>query len=272
MQNMCGSKFVAAILLTGLLYGCSAKEIHTEAAQALALETIEETTNSEHHSIKNTTIERTAEETIPENTVDVADTSGSKASTETISDYDKFMPVSYKKILDDTRAAMKNPNDMTLIGANYIPAEYYQGYLLGYVIQDINNDGIEELILETKSEQYSDDFIYAMFTLQNEEAIQLFNDGGVRNSYYLCADGTVENMGSNGASSSVWAAYKLTGNELVLQECCFSSSGDAADSEIKWYYTTIAPFDDFSTEITEDEESEIENGYTALKLNMTVLE
>lgn len=74
------------------------------------------------------------------------------------------------------------------------------------------------------------------------------------------------------AAYSSWAYYKLVGIELVLQECVFTSPDEEDITRACWYYTTTEPYEDFSTEITDEQVAEIQDHYTERELSMTVLE
>lgn len=180
LSNKRKRKLVRAIFLIFLLCGCSAKkEEPAEEAPSLSWEPIGSSAGSEATDTEASTVEQVSESVISGCENDSADNSTSENTEGTLTDDSDVIPTAYRKIIDTAREAMKNREDAVLdMETNYIPVEFYQGYSIGYTIQDINNDGIGELILETESgQQYDDGFIYAMFTLQNGEAVQLFNGG-----------------------------------------------------------------------------------------------
>lgn len=278
MQSRNMAKIMTLALLISLLCGCSANEDSVTEISSLNWEKIEESPDSELSEAGDVAQESTSEYATSGNTddnvEDIAEDSEMEATLGETADGGDTMPEAYRKIIDTMCDAMKK-QDVTLdMECDYLPAEYYQGYSVGYDIRDINGDGTEELLLETKHEQYEDSFIYAMFTLKSGEAVQLFNYGGCRNRYYLCTDGTVRNEGSSGAAYSAWIFYRLIDNELVLQECVVTAPDKEDETKPCWYYSTTNtnPEEGESTVITDEKANEIQNRYTVEELHMTVLE
>jgi hypothetical protein len=258
-----------AICLSCFLCGCSEKENSAEETSVSGWETITEGTGFETVGVEESTSEDTSTESQDASSDDSSSEAPSSASTEE----NDSIPAAYREILETIRAAMKKQGEAVLeMDVDYLPAEYSQGYSVGYEMQDVDGNGVEELILETVSEQYEDSFIYAMFTLSNDEAVQVFNYGGARNRYYICSDGTVENQGSSGAAYSNWMYYKLVGTELVLQEAVFTRPDEQDETTMCWYYATTEPYEDNSTKITGEEASEIRDAYTEDEFSMTTLE
>ena len=258
-----------AICLSCFLCGCSEKENSAEETSVSGWETITEGTDSETVGVEESTSEDTSTESQDASSDDSSSEAPSSASTEE----NDSIPAAYREILETIRTAMKKQGDAVLeMDVDYLPAEYLQGYSVGYEMQDVDRNGVEELMLGTVSEQYEDSFIYAMFTLSNDEAVQVFNYGGARNRYYICNDGTVENQGSGGAAYSNWTYYKLVGTELAVQEGVFTSPDEEDETVACWYYTTTEPYEDTSTKITDVKAAEIMESYVEEELNMTILE
>ncbi len=272
MRNKWKLEFVVALCLACFLCGCADAENSVEEASTSGWETITESAGSEMLAGEGSTVARTTENVSTESQDDWNNTSDSEdSSDESTSDRDSI-PAAYGEILDTMRVAMKKEGEAVLdMDTDYLPVEFYQGYPVGYALQDIDENGTDELILEIVDEQYGNNSIYAIFTLSNDAAVQVVNYGGVRNRYYICTDGTVENQGSSGASYSNWSYYKLIDKELILQECVFTYPGGEDGTEICWYYTTTDPNNDFSKEITAEEATEITDSYTEVELDVTTL-
>ena len=88
---------------------------------------------------------------------------------------------------------------------------------LGYLLQDISGDGIPELIIGNmgsgnEADQYFQDVMYDMFTLQNAYPIRVLASSS-RDRFRLCTDNLVLNDGSGGASSQSAILYRLNGRD-----------------------------------------------------------
>lgn len=270
MRDMCKGKLAVAVCLSCFLCSCSENQDYVEETSISGWETITEGIGSETEmrDSEGETIVQQAEGASTKSQDDLGDET---ISVEPVGEVGSI-PTAYSEILDTIREAMKKQVEVLDMDTDYLPAEYYQGYSIGYAMKDIDGNGIEELILETISEQYESSFIYAIFTLSNNKAIQVVNYGGARNRYYICSDGTIENQGSGGAAYSSWTYYKLIGTELVLQEGVFTSPDEEDETMACWYYTTTAPYEDTSTKITDEKAEEIMGHYTEVELNVALLE
>lgn len=108
---------------------------------------------------------------------------------------------------------------------------------LGYLIEDIDGNGTDELIFGENDEPDSawDGAIYDLYTISDGKLVHVF-DGGERNIYYICENGMIANEGAGGASSSVDAYYIFEGTELRLVEAVIYDGWQ--DSEHPWFYST----------------------------------
>ncbi|MCD7949553.1 MAG: hypothetical protein LUG12_04750 [Erysipelotrichaceae bacterium] len=149
---------------------------------------------------------------------------------------------------------------------NIIEETKNSSYNLGYLLKDIDNNGIDELIIG----EYPDDdsswneVIYDIYTIDNDEIVHIV-EGSERNRYYLCDNGTLANECSNSASYATYAYYTFTDNSLILNEAIIYNS--EANAESPWFYTTT-DLNDWSQSITEDEALEIINSYTYIQLEL----
>ena len=88
----------------------------------------------------------------------------------------------------------------------------------GYALLDLNGDGTPELVvggLGTNS--FSNGMVYDLYTLVDGQPVQLACSQA-RSRYYLRADGSVLNEGSNGAGNSVFIINRVYGSYLVPVE------------------------------------------------------
>ena len=109
---------------------------------------------------------------------------------------------------------------------------------VGYFKQDLDGNGIQELILA--SDDYNSSYpyvIYEIYTLQNGSAVCV-TKSKARERYFMMVDGTFLMEGSNGAMSSSCITYTFSGASLTVQEQVWSSEQphDLADSAHYYYY------------------------------------
>lgn len=109
---------------------------------------------------------------------------------------------------------------------------------VGYAIQDLNGDGVQELILA--SDDYNSNYpnvIYGIYTLRNNAPVCVINSAA-RQRYFMLVDGTIFMEGSNSAISSCWITYRFNGTSLTMDEQVWSSDqpNDMADFAPYYYY------------------------------------
>jgi hypothetical protein len=117
---------------------------------------------------------------------------------------------------------------------------------MGYVMTDMNDDGLVELLVgvfdkdvsaQTKNE------IYAAYTHNGEQPVLLF-EGRNRNAYSLLDGGTFFYSGSGGAAYAMFGEYALSAEgELVCKDYYFTYEKDANFTEIGFYHNTDGEWD-----------------------------
>lgn len=176
----------------------------------------------------------------------------------------------YNDIIEKYIEAIKDHWDIDHLkqeGLNYMViyfnGEYDDDYSngldqLGYYIEDINNDGVEDLLIGELSID-DDGFptpIFQMYTVYNDEPILLV-DAKERDLYYLVKDNTLYNEGSNSAISSGGFLYKIegAGDDTHLQLIDgYYSDGDIMINDVHYYHTDKKAWDIISSwECTEEE-------------------
>lgn len=102
---------------------------------------------------------------------------------------------------------------------------------LGYVIRDLDGDGVDELILGCNEVSYPGwgNFIYDIFTIKDGQRVHIL-DGWERNIYQLCDDGTIYNSGSGGAGHRGYNFYDYKNGVLINKERLYQEHE-------KWHYT-----------------------------------
>lgn len=112
---------------------------------------------------------------------------------------------------------------------------------LGYAIEDLDGNGVAELILATNSHADYPYLIYEVYTLQNGTAVSV-TQSRARARYYMLLDGRFLMEGSNSAFSTSWITYGFSGASLWVQEQIWTSEEphDLADFAPYYYYSPMA--------------------------------
>lgn len=96
----------------------------------------------------------------------------------------------------------------------------------GYLIKDINNDGIKELIVAPLKDDYYPDYtlIYDMYTIKDNKIVHLFA-GGERDMFSFDKDMNILNIGSGGANVNRATKYHIKNGELIASESLIQYEG-----------------------------------------------
>lgn len=116
-------------------------------------------------------------------------------------------------------------------------SSFYTSMKLGYLIEDIDGNGTEELIFGQNDESGSlwDGVIYDLYTISDGELVHVFS-GLEKYRYYFCENGLIANERENGFAESIYSYYSFEGAELHLEEAVIFSEWD--DIENPWFYLT----------------------------------
>lgn len=102
----------------------------------------------------------------------------------------------------------------------------------GYVLMDIDSDGVDELLLTSGEYGELYDYIYAIVTIKDGKAYPVAYEGGARNRFYLCQNNIISNEGSSGAANSGYDYYRFVNGNLIQIESVYSEPGE---DSIVWY-------------------------------------
>lgn len=129
---------------------------------------------------------------------------------------------------------------------------------IGYVVLDINMDGVPELVIGEIEER----FVYAVYT-QSEGKIYCAVEGFARNRFHLLDDGSLFNEGANGAIYSIFGRYILHPHENAIICCDYYFTHEKDETFAPGYYhNTSGIFDkSVSQPIAEDEYDGAYNSY-----------
>ena len=140
--------------------------------------------------------------------------------------YQSVLELYQKALREDWNPGQCMENGLSLMVAHR--GEYYED--LGYAMQDLDGNGIDELIITDGLN------IYDLYTIiQDEEEGPLHLVSAMeRIQYYLTTDGWIYNMGSGGAAVSYHTLYALEGRELKLLEGYMMDAN--TDPNNPWFY------------------------------------
>ena len=172
--------------------------------------------------------------------------------------YDEILNSACALLLDpDDHEAAEGEKGIWEVATCYEPFDALNS--VGYVIQDISGDGIPELLIgyiaEDETEQRSRS-IYAMYTLIDNVPYLTF-EGWFRSTYYYLEDGSIFNIGSDGAGCSLFGMYEISsdGTELDCFDFYFSHEKENAAFEVEYYrnqYGVLSPDDSEKLEISDE--------------------
>ena len=123
---------------------------------------------------------------------------------------------------------------------------------VGYALQDINGDGVQELIIAgINDETYTEIVIFDLYTLENGQPVQLACTRA-RSRYFLRSDGSILNEGSNGAGNSIFVINRLYGSSLTPIESAMTwyegSERDGCYHQTDGYNYEPRDYDEYLTE------------------------
>ena len=184
---------------------------------------------------------------------------------------DYVMPEAYQNVLDKYKTMITEKWDVSKAFDEEMSSmvsefcDMDEQDQIGYTLYDLDADGQPELLIgEMDTELPANRIIFDAYTLKDGEAVQLFESED-RNRYYVVQDEAgatlIANEGSNGAASSGWLYYTVTGDVLSIQQAVMFDA--AADEENPWF---MAYDDDWDTSndkpIDEDTADSVINSYT----------
>lgn len=133
----------------------------------------------------------------------------------------------------------------------------------GYLIEDIDGNGIDELIFGengTDPDSSWDGIIFDIYTISDGELVHVLN-GWERNRYFFCENGMIANEGSSGAADSNYSYFTFEGSKLQLVESVIYD--EMKDPDNPWFYSTVSEYDSEHAEpISEEKAVEIREKYT----------
>ena len=104
-------------------------------------------------------------------------------------------------------------------GLNYMAADCYGEEPLenlGYAIVDLDGDGVQELLIgPINADEFFDNMIFSLYTLDENGVNKLVFDGTERNRYYYAGENRFANQGSSAYNDSFDTTVKLEEGEMI---------------------------------------------------------
>ena len=109
---------------------------------------------------------------------------------------------------------------------------------IGYLIQDIDGNGIKELIIASNdSEEYYSKIIIELHTIKNGAVEQVFQSWARSRNHYMGANQFL-NEGSNGAAYTLVTVYSYSEGNMIATDGIRSSDNYTQEQPVYWYRTS----------------------------------
>ncbi len=139
---------------------------------------------------------------------------------------------------------------------------------IGYVIMDINDDKVPELLIgENAAYEYESPeevaYIYNGFTCENGKPVS-FLEGWARNRQHYLGNGHFFNFGSGGAANTIFGEWHLGADNKEEWDDMFFSEEDAATGNLVIFHNTNGSMDrndSEKTDMSEDEFLDLQDAY-----------
>ena len=171
---------------------------------------------------------------------------------------------SYEKLIAAAREYIVKHNDKIRMDYDFSTALMSTGTyeISGYLIEDIDGNGIDELIFGENGnnpDDMWDGIVYEIYTTYNGKPVRVLK-GWERNRYFLCENGMLANEGSSGAGNSSYSYFTYEESKLHLVEAVIYDG--MRDADHPWFYSTKSEYDAEDAEpISEERAMEIMDKY-----------
>ena len=231
-----------SIVITFMLGACAEKNSAVADAAIIEKEneTVDEDSNKEASQIESETVDNTNE--------------------------NKPVPCSYESIIEEIKKGLEDP-EAFFDRDNEYPFELSCAvsrcvilgtwYDLGYLQEDIDGDGIEEMLvgIDDSDGDISGGNLMCLFTLQNGQPYPVVLKGD-RDEYQLCENNIIKQEYYYATPSRGVNYYKYEKGKLELIEC-INGEYDFDRRKFQYYYTTDDSGKNPGRELTEKEADDI---------------
>ena len=160
----------------------------------------------------------------------------------------------YGSVVEKYKTALSEGWDANRLESENMSPEFYgmsqdDPKRAGYAYADVNNDGIDEMLVGEIADGDMKGVIYDVYTMVNREPASVLS-GSARNRYYLLDSGFLINEYSNGAMESGWDVFDIEPNTTnIMNQVKFKYDG-YEDEEQPWF---VGYSDDDWEQVTEDD-------------------
>ncbi|MBO4337301.1 MAG: hypothetical protein J5842_04440, partial [Lachnospiraceae bacterium] len=230
------------------LCGCAGKEAETTEPLAAA-EPAEEQEDSAETAEDNSEDEGDAPDTALSE--DENETSDGMEQAEV--DYEAIYAPVLSEVIDTIHRGYDFEKEYKYVSDGIIERILYPGdddlmQAIGYVITDINDDGIKELMIGENADYEYDDlpmqsYIYSGFTYQDEKLV-CFIEGWARSRQHYMGNGHFFNIGSSSAWSTAFGEWHLEkGGSGASWDDFYFSEEDGINGGIAFYHNTTGIYE-----------------------------
>lgn len=154
-------------------------------------------------------------------------------------------------------------------GISYIFGAYNTYDYSGFYLQDLDGDGIEELLLGSNGSGAWRGVIYMIYTIRDGQ-LEKVCSGGERDIYRLCTDNYILEDGSSGAANSLEAYYRFENSKLILVDGMVYDGW--YNKENPWHLCDESLDAETGTPITSEQVEAIRAKYTTIPIEFTLFE
>ena len=182
----------------------------------------------------------------------------------------------YYEIIDHVESLTGSEDDLKYYNEEPggLSAIFFQQYFLqddlGYAIQDLDGNGIDELIFcDNGNPDYpseSGSMIFTIYTIDKGELENVFY-GWERYNAIITQDGEIITSGSGGAAYHSWEFFDYVDNQLILKECIYT---DLIDNNITYFRSYEKYMDENAEQITQEEAFEYVDSFDPMKFDITL--
>lgn len=154
----------------------------------------------------------------------------------------------YDAVIEKYRTAMAHKDEGDSVPYQYDVSEMMlYAANVGYALQDLDGDGVQELLIAGIGYYTLENTLFEIYTLQNGAPVRVAQSS-VRCRYYLMNDNRIYCEGSSGAAYSNFSVMQYSAGTIRFLNGLYTTDvlADGTPSPYTYYYTTSNQFGDLS--------------------------